>query len=455
MKKTTYGNRNNITEGVIWKQILIFFFPLLLGNFFQQLYNTADAIVVGQFVGKEALSAVGGTTGTLINLLVGFFVGLSTGATVAISQYFGAKNDEEVSKAVHTAIALAITGGLVIMVIGIGFSPTILRWMGTPEDIMPDALTYIRIYFGGMVANLIYNMGSAILRAIGDSRRPLFFLITSTLVNIVLDLLFVAVFKWDVMGVAIATVISQIVSAILVLITLIRTDENYKLNIKEIRFHKRTLIKITQIGLPAGFQSTMYSLSNIIIQSSVNQFGTNTIAAWTAYGKIDGIFWMTMSSFGISVSTFVGQNYGAKKYDRLKKGIRICFTMAISVAIGMSIFLYFGGESIYRLFTQDEIVIELGVEILRFLVPAFFTYVSIEILSGSVRALGSGFVPMIITSLGICVLRIVWIFALLPKWFDVKTVLVSYPISWSVTSVAFIIYYFYFTKKKKLYEYYS
>lgn len=451
MKKIKYGSINNITEGVIWKQILSFFFPLLLGNFFQQLYNTTDAIVVGQFVGKEALSAVGGTTGTLINLLVGFFVGLSTGATVAISQYFGAKNDEEVGKAVHTTIALAITGGLVIMVIGLGLSPTILRWMGTPEEIMPDALTYIRIYFGGMVANLIYNMGSAILRAIGDSRRPLYFLMTSTFVNIVLDLLFVAVFKWDVMGVAIATVISQIVSAVLVLITLIKTDENYKINIKEIRFHKNTLIKIIQIGLPAGFQSTMYSLSNIIIQSSVNQFGTNTIAAWTAYGKIDGIFWMTMSSFGISVSTFVGQNYGARKYDRLKKGIRVCFIMAITVAVGMSIFLYFGGESIYRLFTQDEAVIELGVEILRFLVPAFFAYVSIEILSGSVRAMGSGFVPMVITSLGICVLRIVWIFALLPIRFDVKTVLVSYPISWSVTSVAFIIYYFYFTKKKKIY----
>lgn len=440
---------NTITEGIIWKQILAFFFPLLLGNFFQQLYNTTDAIVVGQFVGKEALSAVGGTTGTLINLLVGFFIGVSSGASVTISQYYGAKNSSEVSKAVHTSIALAIAGGVFIMLLGIFGSPYALGWMGTPKEILPDALTYIRIYFGGMIANLIYNMGTGILRAIGDSRRPLYFLMTSCLVNIVLDVLFVTAFHWGVMGVAVATVISQICSAILVLVTLLRTTDSYKLNLKEIRFHKLILKKIIQIGLPAGFQSTMYSFSNVIIQSSVNRFGTDTIAAWTAYGKIDGIFWMTMSSFGISATTFVGQNFGAGKFDRVKKGIRVCFTMAMSVAIGLSIFLYFGGSLIYRLFTQDAVVIQNGMDILRFLVPAFFTYVCIEILSGSLRGMGDSLRPMLITSLGVCVLRIVWIFTTLPIWPNVKTVLASYPISWATTSILFIFYYFWYMKKKK------
>ena len=445
--KKNHQNINNITEGVIWKQILIFFFPLLLGNFFQQLYNTTDAVVVGQFVGKEALSAVGGTTGTLINLLVGFFIGVSSGATVTISQYYGAKNDGEVNKAVHTSIALAIVAGAAIMLIGLIGAPFALTWMGTPEEIIPEAVIYIRIYFCGMIANLVYNMGAGILRAIGDSRRPLYFLMAGCLINIVLDVLFVAIFHWGVLGVAVATVLSQFGSAALVCVVLLRTKESYRLNIKEIRFHKLILMKIIQIGLPAGFQSMMYSFSNVIIQSSVNRFGTNVIAAWTAYNKIDGIFWMTMSSFGISVTTFVGQNFGAGKYDRVKKGIRVCLIMAMSVAIGMSAVLYAGGSVVFYLFTQDAMVIEKGMEILHFLAPTFFTYVCVEILSGSLRGMGDSFIPMILTSLGICALRIVWVFTTLPIWPDVKTILMSYPISWAATSVLFIIYFLWYRKK--------
>lgn len=439
---------NRITEGVIWKQILIFFFPLLFGTFFQQLYNTTDAVVVGRFVGKEALSAVGGTTGTLINLLVGFFVGVSTGATVTISQYYGAKQEEKVSKAVHTAIALAIVGGFVIMILGMLGAPVALKWMGTPEDILPYSLTYIRIFFSGMIANLIYNIGAGILRAIGDSRRPLYFLMISCFINIVLDVLFVVAFHWGVMGVAVATVISQICSALFVCLTLIHTKECYKLNIRKIRFDYSILKKIVRIGLPAGFQSLMYTTSNVLIQSSVNSFGTNTIAAWTAYGKIDGIFWMTMNSFGISATTFVGQNYGAGKNDRVRKGVKVCLAMAMSVAVGLSIILYFSGPYIYRLFTNDAQVIDKGMEILRFLVPTFITFVSIEILSGSLRGMGSALVPMLLTSLGICVLRIIWIFTAIPIWPDMKTVIFSYPLSWCITSTLFIIYYLYFMKKR-------
>lgn len=448
MKQNREGS-NGITEGVIWKQLLIFFFPMLFGIFFQQLYNTTDAVVVGRFVGKEALSAVGGTTGTLINLFVGFFVGISTGATVAISQYYGGKYKEEVSKAVHTAIALAIVGGTVIMLIGLIGAPTALRLMGTPDEIMPYSLIYIRIYFGGMIANLIYNMGAGILRAIGDSRRPLYFLITSCGINIVLDLVFVIVFHWGVMGVAIATVMSQICSACLVCWTLMRTNECYRLNLKHIRFYKDMLNKIVHIGLPAGFQSATYSISNVLIQSNMNSFGTNTIAAWTAYGKIDGIFWMTMGSFGISVTTFVGQNYGAGKDDRVKKGVRVCLIMAMTAAVCMSTILYFGGSYVYRLFTSDELVIEKGMEILRFLVPTFCTYVFVEIFSGTLRGMGNAFIPMLLTVFGICALRITWIFTAVPIWPAVKTVLFSYPLTWTTTSILFILYYRYYTRKQR------
>lgn len=440
-------NSKGIIEGVIWKQLLLFFFPMLFGTFFQQLYNTADAVVVGRYVGKEALSAVGGTTGTLINLFVGFFVGISTGATVAISQYFGGGKDTEVSKSVHTAMALALLGGTLIMFSGIFFAPMALEWMGTPEEIMPYSLIYIRIFFVGMIPNLIYNMGAGMLRAIGDSRRPLNFLIISCMVNIVLDLLFVAVFGWGVAGAAIATVISQACSAVLVCRVLMRTNESYKLNLRQIRFHNEIMKRIVYIGFPAGLQSLMYTFSNIIIQSSVNGFGTDTIAAWTAYGKIDGIFWMTMNSFGISITTFVGQNFGAGKYGRVRKGIRICMSMAMSTAICMSFLLYFAGFYVFKIFTNDLEVLEKGIRILRFTVPFFFTYVSIEILSGSLRGMGNALMPMLLTCIGVCVLRIVWIFTMVPIKPDILTVISSYPITWTITSVLFIIYYMCFIRK--------
>lgn len=440
-------NINGITQGVIWKQILIFFFPLLLGTFFQQLYNTVDAIIVGRYAGKEALSAVGGTTGTLISLFVGFFVGISTGATVTISQFYGGGNKEEVSKAVHTAIAMAIVGGAVIMTIGLIGAPIALRWMGTPEDIMPQSLTFLRIIFGGMIANLVYNVGAGILRAIGDSKHPLYILIASVGINIALDFIFVLFFHWSVAGVGCATVISQIFSACMVCGRLMRTKDSYQLRLKEIRFHPGMLTRIIRIGLPAGFQSLMYSSSNVIIQANMNSFGTNTIAAWTAYGKIDGIFWMTLNAFGISIMTFVGQNFGAGNYDRVKKGVMICLRMAMSVAIGLSLILYFGGTYIYGLFTADPLVIEKGMEILKFLVPTFWTYVCVEILSGSLRGMGNSFLPMIITCLGVCALRVVWLFTAVPIWPSVKTVILSYPMTWSVTSILFIFYYRYYVKK--------
>ena len=439
--RSNLERETSITEGVIWKQLLAFFFPILLGTFFQQLYNTADAMIVGQFVGKEALAAVGGATGNLINLLVGFFVGLASGATVIISQFYGGHRDEDVSKAVHTAAAMALGCGVLLTVVGIVLSPMLLRMMGTPEDVMDYALTYMRIYFAGMIPNLIYNIGSGVLRAVGDSRRPLYFLIAACLTNIVLDVVFVLYLHMGVAGAALATILSQTISAVLVALTLMRSDLSYKLFLRKIRFHMDLLGQIIHIGLPAGLQSVMYSLSNVIIQSSVNSFGTDVLAAWTAYGKLDGLFWMTVSAFGISVTTFAGQNFGAQRYDRVRKSVRVCMGMTALATATISILLLNFGENLYRLFSNDEEVIRQGMIILKLLVPTYMTYICVEVLSGAVRGAGDSVVPTLFTLCGICLLRVVWVKFVTPSHNDIDFMLLSYPITWTITSLLFVVYY--------------
>ena len=434
-------NINQITEGVIWKQLLAFFFPILFGTFFQQLYNTTDAIVVGNFVGKQALAAVGGPASTLINLLVGFFTGLSSGATVVISQFYGAKHKDDVRKAVHTSIALSIAGGAVIMVLGIAFAGVALRAMNTPEDIMGMSLTYMRIYFLGVIPSLIYNMGSGILRAVGDSKRPLYFLIASTLTNIVLDLFFVLVLRMGVAGVAIATSLSQVASAAMVMYALMKTDDMYRLYLREIRFSPSILSAIIRIGLPAGLQSTMYSVSNLIIQASINSFGTDTIAAWTAYSKIDGMFWMIMSAYGVSITTFAGQNFGAGKYDRIHKSVRVCISMSAFTSVLLSAIVLVGGRFFLGLFTDDPGVADIGMSIIHVIAPTYITYICIEILGGTARGCGDSIIPMLLTCFGVCVLRVIWILGIVPIHRDLATVAFSYPLTWAVTSVMFIVYY--------------
>ena len=446
-KKGKQGN--GITEGVIWKQLLIFFFPILFGTFFQQLYNTVDAVIVGRFVGKEALAAVGGSTGTLINLLVGFFVGLSSGATVIISQFYGGGREKRVSEAVHTAIAFSLACGVGLMVIGIAASPIALRAMGTPDDIMQYSLSYIRIYFLGIIPNLVYNMGAGILRAIGDSKRPLYDLMASFFTNIVLDLVLVVWLRLDVRGAAIATIVSQLVSAVLVVLQLLRTKDSYRLVIRKIRLNLFMVMRIVRIGLPAGLQSVMYSASNIIIQSSVNSLGTDTVAAWTAYSKIDSVYWMIISALGISITTFVGQNYGAGKLDRVKRGIYVCLGLSFLITAILSVTLYLGGGYIYLMFTADAAVIAKGMEILHFLVPAFATYVCIEVLSGALRGTGDCWIPMIMTAVGVCALRVLWILVAVPLKPDILTVVFSYPLTWSITSILFLVYFYCFSSLKK------
>ena len=390
-----------------------------------------------------------GSTSSLINLLINVFVGLSVGANVLVARYYGGQKDKDVSETVHTAITTSIISGLFLVILGVAAARPLLELMGTPEDVLDQSVLYMRIYFAGMPVLMLYNFGSAILRAVGDTRRPLYFLIASCFTNIVLDIVFVVCLHMGVMGAALATIISQLVSAVLVIIVLMKTKESYHLIPRSIRLDLDMLKRIIQIGFPAGLQSVMYSASNVIIQSSVNALGTDTIAAWTAYGKIDSVFWMIINAFGISVTTFVGQNYGAGKKDRVHKGVRVCLAMSFAATFLLSVLLYCGGSYIYLLFTTDAAVIEKGTEILQYLVPTFFTYVCIEIYSGSLRGVGDCWIPMIITCLGVCALRVVWIWAAVPLRPTIQTVIFSYPLTWVITSILFFFYFNWFSKLKK------
>lgn len=439
--------KNQITEGVIWKQLLFFFFPILLGTLFQQLYNTADTVVVGRFVGTQALAAVGGSTGQIVNLVVNFFVGLASGATVISARYYGARDRIKLNNALHTAIALSIVGGIVTGIAGILLTPSLLKMMNTPADVIEGSTMYLRIYFAGIIFVFVYNIGSGILRAVGDSKRPLYFLIVCCFLNIFLDILFVVYLKLGVKGAAFATVISQAVSALLVILSLTKSVDIYRLRPNKIRFYKSLLIAIITIGLPAGLQSVMYGISNIIIQTSLNSLGTETVAAHTAFAKIDAIYWMISGAFSVSIITFIGQNYGARKFDRMKKSIKVCLLMDLIASLLLTTVMLLAGPYLLRLFTSDQEVIEIGMQIIHIIAPSYALFIFIEILSSSLRGMGNVVVPMLMTCGGVCVLRILWIFIFARTHLSVTTILMSYPISWGFTAVLFIIYFMFYQKK--------
>lgn len=443
------AKENRITEGSIFGQLLLFFFPILFGTFFQQLYNTADAMVVGRFVGKQALAAVGGSTSTLINLLVGFFVGLSSGATVVISQFYGARKADKVHWAVHTSIAFSVIGGIIFMIVGLVGSPWALEAMKTPEDVMGHAVVYIRIYFLGIIVNLVYNMGAGILRAVGDSRRPLYFLIASCFTNIILDVLLVAVLRMGVAGAALATITSQLLSAVLVVRALMKTDDMYKLEWKKVRIDQRMLQRIVRIGIPAGMQSVMYNISNVIIQAGVNTLGTDNVTAWATYGKVDGLYWMMINALGISATTFVGQNFGAGRLDRVRKGAGACMVIGVVLTASVGVVLYNGGHLLVELFTTDQQVQAISMDLLHFMVPTFITYIAIEILSGTLRGVGDAWMPLVITGIGVCAVRVLWIMLVLPHYHTIIGAAFCYPLTWSLTTVAFVIYYYFFSSLRR------
>ncbi len=431
----------DLTRGPIHRRLLQFFFPILLGVFFQQLYNTVDALVVGNLVGKEALAAVGGSASQVVNLLVGFFLGLSSGATVLIAQYYGGRQYGELKSALHTTVVFSVLGGAVLMAAGILAAKPALELMGTPEDTMTYSIQYVKVIFLGVIPSLLYNMGSGVLRAVGDSRRPLLYLIVCCLTNTVLDLLFVAVLKLEVLGVAVATALSQCVSAVLVLSALHRLDPRYRLTLRDLKMRVSDLRGILRIGLPAALQSSSYNISNLLLLTAVNALGTDTVAGWTATGKADSIFWMLMGALGTTVLTFTGQNVGAGKLDRAKKGVRLClFAGEITAAVIITLLLLFG-RGILAFFNQDRNVIDIGYVVLTYCVPGYIMWVINEVLAGTLRGAGDAFWPMVINLAGICGLRLIWLYTAVPLHHTAGMISLSYPITWTVTGIAFLIYY--------------
>ncbi len=437
----TSHDQNAILTGSIPRQLLLFFLPIWFGTLFQQLYNTADTLIVGNFVGTQALAAVG-ATGAFVQLLVGVFVGLCSGAGVVIAQSYGAGNVEAVDRQVHTALSMAVLGGAVLTVLGLVTSRGVLLLMQTPAEIIDAATLYLQIYFLGMIPQIIYNMGTNILRAVGDSKRPLYFLLIASLVNIVLDIVFVAGFSWGVAGAALATIISQLASAVLTIRCLAGSNGMpWHLTASRMRSDPAVLSDICRIGLPSAAQSALYSISNIVIQAAVNGFGTTAVAAWSVYGKIDFLFWMTVSSFGIAITTFAGQNFGAQLYDRVHRGTRVCLEMAAGTTVAISLALYPLAELAFRLFSQDDAVVAQGVQMMHFLVPTYITYVCIEIFSGALRGCGDVRVPTLITVFGVCGLRVAWLLLVVPRFHTILMVEASYPITWALASLLFAVYY--------------
>lgn len=439
------NSQKGLTEGVIWQQLLYFFFPILIGTFFQQLYNTVDTIIVGQYLGTHALAAVGSTS-NLTNLIINFFVGLSSGATVVIAQYYGGQDHQRVSLAVHTAMALSLVCGVLMCFFGVFFSKQCLMVIGVPNEILYDSSLYMKVYFLGMLPGVIYNMGSGILRAIGDSKTPLYYLGVCSFVNIIFDIFFVMILHMGVIGAATATVIAQCVCALLVVNKLSQTKASYRLILKNIAFHKDILLRIIKIGIPAGIQSTMYSISNIVLQTRINSFGTNTIAAWAVYVKIDALYWMISAAFGQAITTFIGQNYGAGLYQRVRSGIKSCLIMAFMAAFLMSGVLALWGNVFSQIFSNDIQIIQQTNEIIHYLTPFYFTFVCVEILSGTMRGCGDSLRPMLLVCGGVCVLRVLWVSLVSPLFDSFTMVIISYPITWIVTSLLFIVYYRIFKK---------
>lgn len=438
---TTKRREVDLTEGRISTQMIRFFIPIWCGIFFQQVYVTADAIIISKVVGEHALAAVG-CTATFINLLIGFFTGIGSGATVVIAQYFGAREYALVRKATHTALVLAAAIGLAFTILGLVISPWLLELLQTPDDIFDLANQYLRVYSLGMIPGVLYNMGSGILRAVGDTRRPVYILIATAIVNIALDLLLTAGLQLGVRGAALATVLSQLIATTLVLRCMYR-EKNLpvQLRFRELKPDFRLLWRITRIGLPTGVQSTMFDLSNLLIQASVNFFGTNTITAWTAYSNLNLIFWMTVSAMGTTITTFVGQNFGAGKIDRLYQGVRVGLALSALGCVLITVVTMIFRYPLTYLFATDPEVVPICIRMILYLTPTYITYMCIEVFSGAIRGAGEALVPMIITGLSICVFRVVWILWILPLNNTLDMICLSYPVSWCIGTVAFLIYY--------------
>ncbi len=437
-----HATRYDLTQGSIGKKLVLFFLPIAVGTIFQQLYNTVDAMVVGRFVGKEALAAVGGSAAQVIALCIGFFVALTGGASAVIAQLMGAKRSRDVSQAVHSALAFSILAGIVLTVVGVPLAPHILRWMKTPEDTLLQSVLYLRTYLCGTVFVLLFNMGSSILRAVGDSKRPFYYLIDCCICNIILDVWFVVGMKWGVAGAALATVLSQLLSSILVMVQLCRTTEVYRVDLRQLKMHRRVTEHMLRIGVPTGLQESMYNVSNIIIQVAINSLGTVAVAGWSVTTKVDGIYVAISSALGVAIMSFAGQNFGAGKLDRVKASLRTSLIIFEPATLILGSLLLIMCNKYLFIFTDDPAVIAVTQQIMWMLIPFYVVWTFIEITSGLLRGVGDAVVPVIIVAVGICGIRLLWIKVVFSYFPTLMGVSLCYPVSWLITAVALTIYYF-------------
>ena len=429
-----------MTKGNIWKLLIRFAIPLLLGNLLQQLYNAFDAIVVGRYVSNEALAAVG-SSGPLVNMIIAFFMGMSAGASVLISQYFGAKDDRTLRQTVHTAMLLAILMGLVMSAVGILATPMLLRWMKAPQEIMDDAITYLRVFFSGMTALTVYNMGTAVLNAVGDSKRPLYFLMLSSVLNVTGNLLFVLVFHMGVSGVAWSTVIAQVISAVLVVWVLCRAEGDYRLELRALRLHSGVLKGITRIGLPGGIQQTIIGLSNIIVQSYVNGLGATLVAGYSAASKLDAFIALPVATLALTVTTFVGQNLGAHQVARARQGTRYSLMLGLASTIFLSAIVLAFGTTLLRIFSTDPEVVEAAYAFLKVFAPMYCLLCLTQIVPGALRGAGDVRFPTVACIFCFVVLRQIYLFFVTKVIYTPASVALGYPLTWGIAGIAILIYY--------------
>ena len=429
-----------LTHGSIWKKMLFFALPLLLGNLFQQLYNTVDSLIVGNFLGTSALAAVS-SSGSLIFMLIGFLSGIAAGAGVIVSRYFGAGDHEKLRLTVHTTVAFGLVAGVLMTAVGVLLSPQILQWMDTPESVMPESVEYLRIYFAGSLGFVMYNIFVGILQAVGDSRHPLYYLIVSSVVNLVLDLVFIGLFHTGVGGAALATVISQVISALLCLVQLLRSKGPYRLYLREIRFRWEYLWQIIRIGLPSGVQNSIIAFANVIVQSDINSFGDMAMAGYGAYTKVEGFGFLPINSFTMALTTFVGQNLGARQYERTRKGARfgILVTVTMAELIGVVVFLL--APWLIAAFDSTPEVVEFGIAKARTAALFYFLLAFSHSIAAVLRGAGKTLIPMLVMMVCWCVIRVTFLSITIPLTHSIQMVYWVYPLTWSLSSLAFLIYY--------------
>lgn len=437
-----------MTKGSVGKKIFTFLIPILTGNFLQQLYTTADAIIIGNYTGKQGLASIDAIH-ALMKIPTVFFIGLSTGATILISRYYGSRDEKAQSKATHTALAFAAIGGIILSVLSLISLSNFLDLLAIPDTIYEHSLSYARIYFSGLAFVLLYNIGAGVLYAVGNSRVPLLALILSSSINIILDIAFIKYLNMHVSGAALATVISQAFSCFIILASLAKSTGASRLYLNKLKIHEGHLLPIMHLGLPIALQSVMYPLANTIIQSKINETGTDNIAAWSLTGKLDFLFWIVIEAFGITMATFSAQNHGANQKKRIKKGGYIALITSISIIAILSAILYFYGDVFADFFirSEDHEIIDITIKIIRFIAP-FYMYMAVaEVFSGMIKGSGNTLAPMLITLASTCVLRIVWILYILPENSNLFDVLIVYPISWVVNGILFTGYYYFFHKR--------